>query len=78
MKVVVVGAAGRTGRPLFEQALDAGHEVTAFRRDPSGHHIKHEQLRLVQGDTLDKSPCRLRWRGDGLAPRPGRPSTPPL
>jgi putative NADH-flavin reductase len=32
MRIVVLGASGRTGVPLVEQALDRGHEVVAFVR----------------------------------------------
>ncbi|TKX84333.1 NmrA family protein, partial [Halorubrum sp. SS5] len=35
MRIAVFGASGRTGRPLVEQALDRGHEVVAFVRDPA-------------------------------------------
>lgn len=30
MKILVIGAGGRTGRAIVEQAVAAGHEVTAF------------------------------------------------
>lgn len=50
MKLTVFGASGRTGRPLVEQALRAGHEVTAFVRDPAKLGISHEKLRVVSGD----------------------------
>ena len=30
MNVLVIGAAGKTGRAVVAQALAAGHEVTAF------------------------------------------------
>ena len=30
MKVLVIGAAGKSGRAVVEQALAAGHDVTAF------------------------------------------------
>jgi putative NADH-flavin reductase len=36
MRIAVFGATGRTGRPLIEQALDRGHDVIAFVRDPTG------------------------------------------
>lgn len=35
MRIAVVGAAGRTGRLVVEQALAAGHTVTAVVRDPA-------------------------------------------
>ena len=53
MKVVIFGASGRTGRLLVEQALAAGHEVTAFVRDPARLPIRHERLRVAQGDVND-------------------------
>ena len=33
MKLLVLGATGKTGSEVVRQALDAGHEVTAFVRD---------------------------------------------
>ncbi|GGC97250.1 NmrA family transcriptional regulator [Tersicoccus solisilvae] len=51
MKVLVVGAAGRTGRPTVARAVEDGHEVTAFV-----HHRPDNGLpgvRLVVGDVLD-------------------------
>ena len=55
MRVLVVGASGRTGRPLVGQALEAGHEVTALVRDPARLPVEHERLRIVRGDVLDVS-----------------------
>jgi putative NADH-flavin reductase len=37
MKVLVVGAAGRTGRAVVQQAQEAGHEVTAFVHAEGGY-----------------------------------------
>ena len=34
MRLTIVGATGGVGRSLLEQAVDAGHEVTAMVRDP--------------------------------------------
>jgi len=53
MKITVFGASGRTGIPLVQQALDAGHHVTAFVRTPSRLPIQHERLTIVQGDVID-------------------------
>ena len=52
MKLVVFGASGGTGREIIGQALDQGHEVTAFVRDPKRLAIKHGKLHTVQGDAL--------------------------
>ena len=49
-RVVVFGASGATGRPLVAQALAAGHEVTAFVRDPA---TAPPGVRVVTGDVLD-------------------------
>lgn len=50
MKLTVFGATGRTGVPLVEQALAAGHDVTAFVRDRSELKPAHEHLTVVEGD----------------------------
>jgi putative NADH-flavin reductase len=49
-KLVVFGASGGTGRPIVEQALAAGHVVTAFVRDPA---TAPPGARVVSGDVLD-------------------------
>jgi putative NADH-flavin reductase len=50
VKLLVVGASGRTGRLVVEQALGHGHEVTAFVRDPARLAISRERLSVVVGD----------------------------
>ena len=52
MKIVIFGATGRTGIPLVQKALDTGHQVVAFVRNPAKLSIKHESLMLVQGDVM--------------------------
>lgn len=53
MNLAVLGASGRTGRHLVEQALADGHTVAALVRDPAKLPLKHDRLRLVVGDALD-------------------------
>jgi putative NADH-flavin reductase len=53
MKLIIFGATGRTGLALVSQALDEGHRVTAFVRNPKAMNIQHPDLRVVQGDILD-------------------------
>jgi putative NADH-flavin reductase len=52
MRLVVFGAAGRTGRHIVERALGHGHAVTAFvHRTQLG--IEHPDLTTMTGDTED-------------------------
>jgi len=53
VKIVVFGASGRTGRKVIEQALERGHDVTAFVRDASRFGVSHERLEVVEGDARD-------------------------
>ncbi len=53
MKLAIFGASGRTGRPLVEQALAAGHEVTALVRTPGSFPIEHERLNIIAGSVED-------------------------
>jgi putative NADH-flavin reductase len=53
LRLTIFGASGRTGKPLVEQALNAGHEVTAFVRDPSKLTTKHGHLKVIRGDATD-------------------------
>lgn len=53
MKLAIFGATGRTGRPLVQQALEAGHEVVALARRPEALPIQHERLTVIQGDAMN-------------------------
>lgn len=53
MKLLIFGATGGTGRQLLQQALEQGHEVTAFVRDPAKLNIQHPHLHIRQGDVLN-------------------------
>ena len=53
MNVLVFGASGATGREVAEQALDRGHSVSAFVRDPDKLEIKHANLTLMVGDVTE-------------------------
>lgn len=55
MNIAVLGATGKTGQTVVEQALAAGHNVTALVRRPEGLSIRHPQLRIVVGDARDAS-----------------------
>jgi putative NADH-flavin reductase len=49
LKLLIFGASGPTGRELVSQALEQGHEVTAFARQPEGIPLG---VRTVQGDAM--------------------------
>ncbi len=53
MHVAVFGATGGTGRQVVQQALAAGHRVTALVRNPDRLGIRHDDLTVVVGDVLD-------------------------
>ena len=53
MKLTIFGATGRTGRLLVEQALAAGHDVTAFVRDASAVKWDDPNLRVLEGELED-------------------------
>ena len=55
MKLLVLGATGRTGRLVVEQALAAGHTVTALVRSPEKLTMRNSNLRVVTGEATDKS-----------------------
>lgn len=53
MNLLIFGSTGGVGRQLVQQALDQGHTVTAFARNPATLGIKHKRLLTVQGDVMD-------------------------
>ena len=55
MKLFVIGATGRTGREIVQQALDRGHEVTAFVRSPESISFKNERLSVLKGSVMDEN-----------------------
>ena len=54
LKLFVIGATGRTGREVVQQALAKGHHVTAFVRSPEALGLTNERLTVVKGDVDDK------------------------
>ena len=55
MKVLIFGATGTVGRELVTQALEVGHTVIAFARDPSKLEIEHPSLEIIEGDVMDSA-----------------------
>ncbi|MGH8251382.1 MAG: NAD(P)-dependent oxidoreductase [Steroidobacteraceae bacterium] len=63
MKLAIFGSTGSVGRELVKQALEQGHEVTAFARDPAKLGIEHPRLRTVQGNAMDVTSVERAVRG---------------
>lgn len=52
MKIAVLGATGRTGRPLVSELVRRGHEVSMLVRDPD-RLPPNADVRVVVGDSRD-------------------------
>ena len=63
MNILIIGATGGTGRELVQQALDAGHKVTALVRKPSKVRTQHQNLTVVKGNVLDYDAVDFSMRG---------------
>ncbi len=67
MMILVIGAAGRTGRHIVEQALGHGHTVRAMVHSTELS-VSHERLEIVRGDVLDFDAVNSAVEGvDGVA-----------
>jgi len=53
MKVAILGASGKTGKPLIEQALSGGHEVIALARSPEKIAFDDPRVIKRQADAFD-------------------------
>lgn len=56
MKILVLGATGRTGRLFIHKALEEGHSVTAYVRNPDKALTllgTHPNLTITPGDLND-------------------------
>ena len=78
MKIAVLGATGRTGRPLVAELLRRGHHVTVLVRDPAGA-VLPGAVELVAGDVRDADALRRAVAGadavvSALGPRKGDPT----
>jgi len=52
VRITVFGANGPTGRLLTDQALAAGHQVTAVTRRPNSFPLHHDRLEVIGADVL--------------------------
>jgi putative NADH-flavin reductase len=65
-KILILGASGRTGQHLVSMALHAGHEVTAFVRDPRRLTLTSDRLRVVAGDVREGDALSSAVRGQDV------------
>lgn len=63
MNLTLLGAAGATGVPLVEQALAAGHHVTALVRSRQKLSITNPNLDVVEGDATDRAAVSQAMKG---------------
>lgn len=77
MRLLIFGATGGTGRELVRQALEQGHAVTAFTRDPAAID-EREGVRALAGDVLDAVAVERAIPGhDAVLCSLGRPAASP-
>lgn len=66
MKLLIFGATGTVGRHVVTQALEQGHHVTAFARNPSGLGLQHPHLHLFPGDVFDRATVEQAVQGQDV------------
>ena len=54
MRIVIFGSTGFTGKAVLQEALGKGHTVTVLVRDTSKTAYAHENLKVIEGDALDR------------------------
>src|ERR1035438_1366373 len=54
MQIAVVGATGRTGRMVIDQALGRGHTVVGSARRPEAVEVADPRFRVARTDVLDR------------------------
>ncbi len=78
MKIIVFGASRGTGLEVVKQALQAGHQVTAFVRSPEKFDVKHENLTVFKGNSLDAAAVEKAIAGHEAVVSALGPTRPPV
>jgi len=65
MNLLILGASGRTGLLVVEQALAAGHDVTALVRSPEKLTVHNSRLHVVAGQATDADDLARAMAGAG-------------
>jgi putative NADH-flavin reductase len=55
MKLLILGATGGIGLEIVKQAIDRGHQVTAFVRTPERFKEFDDRIAVIQGDVLNST-----------------------
>jgi putative NADH-flavin reductase len=78
MKIVVFGASRGVGLQVVEQALPAGHTITAFVRSSSTFTLQHPNLTVFQGDSMDAAVVEKAIAGQEAVVSTLGPTRPPV
>jgi putative NADH-flavin reductase len=78
MKLFVLGATGGTGSALVAQALERGHDVTAFVRSPQKLGAPRPKLTVVEGDPRSAAALEPALAGSDAVISALGPPIPPL
>ncbi len=78
MKIVVFGASRGVGYHVVEQALQAGHSVSAFVRSPEKFSLEHANLNLIKGDATDAQAVAAAIKGQEAVISTLGPTRPPV
>jgi putative NADH-flavin reductase len=62
MKLAIIGANGKIGSSISEEALNRGHSVTGIARNPDSG-VKNEKVKWVRADALDTDALALILKG---------------
>ena len=55
VKLFVIGATGRTGLEVVQQALVRNYQATAFVRSPENISLKNERLTVLKGNAMEEN-----------------------
>ena len=78
MKIIIFGASRGVGLSVLQQALNAGHGVTAFLRSPEIFEIKHANLKSFQGDAMNAEAVEKAIAGHEAVISALGPTRPPI
>ena len=78
MKIIIFGASRGVGLKVVEQALEAGHTVTAFVRSPEKFVVKHANLMVFKGDSMDAAAVEKAIAGHDAVISTLGPTRPPV